>query len=140
KSIAMLAASDGKGTRLSKPSDKPLSKKLGVKAGQKVVAVNAPDDYAAMLGELPKGAALSAKDGDVVHLFAKDPRELGKFFPKAQRALGESGNLWISYLKGSDQLNRDRGWEVVTEAGFQGVSLVSVDASWSAMRFRRADE
>lgn len=141
KSIAMLAAADasgGKGTRLSKPSEKPLAKKIGLKAGHTLVAINVPGDYAALLGDLPEGAKLGTKDGDVVHVFAKDPKELAKYFPKAQKALGERGQLWISYVKGSDALNRDKGWDAVKKAGFEGVSLVAVDATWSALKFRRA--
>ena len=32
--------------------------------------------------------------------------------------------------------NRDVGWNAVTEAGWIGVSIASIDNTWSAFRFR----
>jgi len=55
-------------------------------------------------------------------------------------ALKYDGLLWISYPKRSSKvetdLTRDRGWEVMTEAGLRPVTQVSIDALWSALRFR----
>jgi len=35
-------------------------------------------------------------------------------------------------------LTRDIGWEVVERAGLNPVTQVSVDDTWSALRFRRS--
>jgi hypothetical protein len=32
-------------------------------------------------------------------------------------------------------LSRDRGWDAVRGAGWQAVSLVAIDPTWSALRF-----
>ncbi len=37
-------------------------------------------------------------------------------------------------------LTRDVGWETVAKAGWQAVSQISVDDTWSALRFRPAAE
>lgn len=77
---------------------------------------------------------------DFVMLFAKDIASLNEHAPKALKAVKKDGLLWICYPKGTSKIktdiNRDRGWKVVREDGWEGVSLVSVDEAWSAMRFR----
>lgn len=60
--------------------------------------------------------------------------------PKAIEAVTPEGMLWINYPKGTSKIktdiNRDTGWQTVTDLQFEGVSLVSIDETWSAMRFR----
>ena len=120
----------------------PLAKKLLIKPKQDVRLVNAPAGYAENLEPLPEGASISSsKTGnDVVQLFAKDQAELRKHLETALAALKDGGILWISFPKGTSKiqtdLTRDQGWESVTAAALQGVSLVSVDDTWSAMRVR----
>lgn len=52
--------------------------------------------------------------------------------------------LWFAYPKGSSKkyqcdFNRDTGWDILLNAGFRPVRQVSIDADWSALRFRRAE-
>jgi hypothetical protein len=52
--------------------------------------------------------------------------------------------IWIVYPKGSSkgyrcEFNRDSGWQVLGEAGFEPVRQVPIDADWSALRFRRVE-
>jgi hypothetical protein len=39
--------------------------------------------------------------------------------------------------KYSCDFNRDDGWEVLRQAGFDSVRQVAIDDDWSALRFRR---
>jgi hypothetical protein len=54
------------------------------------------------------------------------------------------GLLWICYPKKSSKaatdLTRDVLWDMVKGYGVVGVSLISIDDVWSAMRFRPADQ
>jgi hypothetical protein len=61
----------------------------------------------------------------------------------ALRADGDSV-LWFAYPKRTSRryradFDRDHGWELLTEAGFVPVRLVSIDEDWSALRFRHVD-
>jgi hypothetical protein len=50
--------------------------------------------------------------------------------------------LWVCYPKGSKNstdLSRDVLWKAMEENGLVGVTLVAVDDTWSAMRFRPID-
>jgi len=121
----------------------PLTKKLGLKPGQRVLVINAPEGYRDLLGALPEGVEMHDQpDGsyDFVQLFAKDKAQLERDAPVAIAALKPNGMFWISYPKQSSKvptdITRDRGWDVVEQTGLQGVAMVSVDGVWSAFRFR----
>jgi hypothetical protein len=74
----------------------------------------------------------------------KDSAELNRFAKKAINAIKHDGLLWICYPKGSSKmksdLNRDVIWELLKQHGLLGVSLISIDEVWSAMRFRPAEK
>ena len=51
--------------------------------------------------------------------------------------------VWFAYPKGSSkqyksQINRDHGWDLLGQKGFEPVRMVAIDEDWSAIRFRRA--
>jgi hypothetical protein len=52
--------------------------------------------------------------------------------------------LWFAYPKASSKryrcdFNRDSGWTILANAGFESVRMVAIDADWSALRFRRVE-
>ena len=123
----------------------PLARKLLIKEGSRVALVNPPSGYAERLLPLPEGAALvDLQSGlDVVQVFARDKASLEQAAP-ALRSVRDGGLLWVCYPKGGRKagtdLNRDLLWEELGRVGLTGVTLVSVDDTWSAMRFRPAAE
>lgn len=127
--------------------DKTPLQKMGVKPGQSVLVLNAPDGGIEKLGAEPGQASTRAKSGeqfDVVQVFATNQAELAAHLKGALAGLKPGGMLWLAYPKISSKIKtditRDKGWEQVIKAGFVGVSLVSVDETWSAMRFRPGSE
>ncbi len=121
----------------------PLAKRLQIKSGNKVRIYNAPNDYLTLLGEIPEGVEiLDDGDGefDVVHLFARNSDILNRDGPLALAALKTGGVLWISYPKKSAKvetdITRDHGWDVMQAAKWRPVTQISVDDTWSALRFR----
>jgi hypothetical protein len=121
----------------------PLARRMQVKPGQRILAVNAPKDYAALLGELPDGARLVTRGdpagADHVHVFVTDSRDVARLGPKAIAGVQGGAVTWIAYPKktsgvGTD-LTRDRGWDAIT-AEIDAVSQVAVDDTWSALRFK----
>jgi hypothetical protein len=124
-------------------ADSSLAKKLGLKPGWRALILNAPDGYRALLDPLPEGVDLTTTpDGtfDFVQLFAKNKADLAEYAPAAMAAVKPGGMLWISFPKKTSKIqtdiSRDTGWDVIQQAGWQGVFLISVDDVWSAMRFR----
>jgi hypothetical protein len=120
-----------------------LAKKLVIKPGDRVLALDAPDDYLARLEPLPPGSEVASEpDGtfDVVHLFVGNAAALERSAPVAVAAVRPGGVLWVSYPKRSPgvstDLSRDCGWAPLARAGLIPVSQVAVDDVWSALRFR----
>lgn len=125
----------------------PLAKKLLIKPGMRVALVNALAACAEKLRPLPDGATIVRtleRDLDVVQVFARDAAELKSVGPRAFRAVKKDGLLWVCYPKGGanggTDLNRDILRELLGNRGLVGVTLVAIDDTWSAMRFRRAEE
>ena len=79
-------------------------------------------------------------DFDFVHLFISSNTELEEWVPKAVKAVVFDGILWISYPKRSSKvktdITRDTTWEIVKKFGVRPVTQISIDETWSAMRFR----
>jgi hypothetical protein len=130
---------------MTRMADSSLTKKLGLKPGRRALILNAPDGYRALLDPLPEGVDLTtAPDGtfDFVQLFAKNKADLAEYAPTAMAAVKPGGMLWISFPKKTSKIqtdiSRDTGWDVIQQAGWQGVFLISVGDIWSAMRFRPA--
>lgn len=121
----------------------PLTNKLHLKPGYKCAFVNAPKDYLKQLRELPNGATLAKRadaDCDLVHLFVTTVAEMDKYLDQAVRYLKLDGVFWISYPKKSSgvqtDISRDHGWEPLYKLNLRPVAAISIDDTWSALRFR----
>jgi len=122
---------------------KTLTQKLGMQPGQRVLVLNRPPGHSDRLAPLPEGIVLEevpVGKYDFVHLFVKDQAELEQLGPSALESVEYDGILWISYPKQSSKvktdLTRDMGWDVVARAGLRPVTQVSIDETWSALRYR----
>jgi hypothetical protein len=124
-------------------ADSPLIKKLSIKPGFRMVVINPPEGYEALLGPLPEDVDFRKKASgpmDFVHVFAQDSRELEKHLRRALRVLEYDGIFWISYPKKSSGIKTDLSRDILRKRmekhGLKAVMAVSIDAVWSAMRFR----
>ncbi|KEO84847.1 YdeI/OmpD-associated family protein [Tumebacillus flagellatus] len=127
------------------PASDLALKKLRLREDAKAVVLNAPEGYLELLGDLEGFDVRTEVDEpgtfDFVQLFVKSVAELQEWVPLAVKALGGGDAIfWIAYPKKSGKIktdiSRDVGWDVVDEAAYEGVSLVSIDETWSSMRFR----
>ncbi|TXK79340.1 YdeI/OmpD-associated family protein [Paenibacillus sp. N3.4] len=122
-----------------------LIKKLRLAGCKRALIMNAPEGYAEKLNPLPEGVLVTEQKEseqvyDFVQVFVHNLAEVQHLAPDAIRAVKPEGMLWINYPKGTSKIktdiHRDSGWQTVTDLQFEGVSLVSIDETWSAMRFR----
>lgn len=126
----------------------PLFRKLNLKDRRFIVVLDAPESFE------PELLALR----DVVvrrDVGKKDRLDFGIAFVVTQKQLDEASAalaaaadgdavLWMAYPKGTSrrykcEFNRDGGWDVLGQAGFEGVRQVAIDEDWSALRFRRVE-
>lgn len=123
-------------------------KKLRIPEGEPILILQAPSEYLedirALLGGTEVHTESKQDKYNFVHLFVSSIAELEKWAPAAIAAAAYDKLLWISYPKKSGKIktdiNRDAGWERVMQAGWEGVSLISIDEIWSALRFRPAEQ
>lgn len=123
-------------------SGTPLPKKLGVRAGSRVVLLGAPEGFRDALGELPAGARLAARGaGDVAVLFARSRSDLERRLPAAERAMGAGGRLWIAWPKQASGVATDLREGAVREAGLAAglvdYKVAAIDATWAGLCFAR---
>jgi hypothetical protein len=123
--------------------DEALMKKLRLPADGRVAIIEPPEGYLETIGRTPQDAVLDPGGSaayDFVQLFARNSSDVERLALHAMQAVKPDGLLWMCYPKGTSKLktdiNRDNGWKTVSDAGWEGVALVSVDETWSSMRFR----
>lgn len=122
---------------------KTTAEKLGVKEGTALMMIGAPEDWTP--GPLPPGATLTTDQGaaDLVLLFAPDAATLDTTMKDALDAVPFDGLIWVAYRKGGAKagtdLNRDILQERLSHHGMVGVTLISLDDTWSGMRVRPLD-
>ncbi len=130
-------------------AESSLIKKLGIKPGHKVLIMNAPDGYMQTLGALPEGAevktsAAGIPNFDFVQLFVYNKADVDVHAMRAMQALKPGGLLWFAYPKKSSKvktdISRDTGWKGLMSIGIRPVTLISIDDTWSALRFRPVSE
>ena len=125
-------------------SGTPLPKKLGIKPGHRVAALNAPrtadSTIAEMAAEVPVLPRLSGKAPfNVIILFCFTSKDLHNSFSKAAAALAQDGGLWVAWPKKSSGLQSDLDENDVRDYGLdQGLvdnKVCAIDDTWSGLRF-----
>jgi hypothetical protein len=122
-------------------SGTPLPRKLGIKPGHRVLALNAPDGFGASLGELPDGVAVRATargKADVIVSFHDRRAELAKRMPKLRALMEPAAGLWIAWPKRASKLPTDLTEDVVRELALANTlvdnKVCAIDETWSGLR------
>lgn len=121
-------------------SGTPLVKKLGLKPGMRINLVNAPDSYLEALASTLSDT-VQDKPGpwDFAHLFASAKADIVHTLPELKNGLAYTGQLWISWPKGSSgvasDLNENAIRDLGLEAGLVDVKVIAIDPVWSGLKF-----
>lgn len=123
-------------------SGTPLPKKLGIKPGTKLFVSRAPSGFEAALGELPPGAALTARPAGstLAVFFLRSRAELVAALPKiVERAA--AGSVWLSWPKKTSGIASDLSENVVRDEclphGIVDYKVAAIDQTWSGLAFAR---
>jgi hypothetical protein len=124
-------------------SETPLATKLGVKEGHRVGLWSAPEDFQALLGELPDGVSLAVgrlrAPLDVIIAFFTERRMLERRLAGLIAAMDPAGGLWIAWPKRASGVPSDVTEGVVRElalaAGVVDNKVCAIDETWSGLRF-----
>ncbi len=128
-------------------SGTPLAKKLGVKPGAVVLAVDPPDEVGELLAPLPEGATLATAvdegqatlaGGDPVLVFGTEAAVLAARLTALRDALHPDRAAWICWPKKASKVPTDITEDVIRELalplGLVDVKVCAVDATWSGLR------
>ncbi len=121
----------------SEPAD--VASKLQLKPGQTLRVLNGDDGRREALVRALGAAKLLDLRGEAVLAFVTSLDEAARLAPQA--FAGGAELVWLAYPKGSQlktDVNRDRLWKALEGTGWRPVRQISLDATWSAMRFRPA--
>jgi hypothetical protein len=121
-------------------SSTPLPRKLGIKAGSKVMLIGAPDTLEETLGALPEGAEI-VRTGkpDVLLVFTTTRAELDLRFSKALSRVQEKTRLWIAWPKKASGVKSDLDEKAVRDLalslGWVDYKVCAIDSTWSGLLF-----
>ncbi|MBS1771971.1 MAG: DUF3052 family protein [Bacteroidetes bacterium] len=121
-------------------SGTPLIKKLGIKAGNKIKVINAPENYFNLIGDLPEDV-MTDKRGvqNLIHVFAKGQSEIEKALVKYKKEIVQDGMIWISWPKKSSGIVTDITEDTIRNAGLAiglvDVKVCAIDDIWSGLKF-----
>ena len=122
--------------------EKTIFEKLQLKPGRSMVILNAPHGYIQSAGSLPSNAGISERSGPafIIQVFIRSRDELESQFSSLASLVEKNGILWISYPKLTSKLkgdiNRDTINQFAQNRGWTGVSIISIDEDWSALRLK----
>jgi hypothetical protein len=124
-------------------------KKMNFKDSASVVVINAPESFESNMKTMKDLTVFhrdfsSVESTNFIIAFCTMQDEVDTMALEAAAKLVGDGLLWFAYPKGSSKkfqcdFNRDTGWSVLGEKGFEPVRMVAIDDDWSALRFRRVE-
>jgi hypothetical protein len=86
---------------------------------------------------------LKVRKIDFALVFAVNEIQLTSIISEVLPAMHHEGKLWVAYPKSTSKiattLNRDRGWECLTHAGYEGVRQIALDHVWTASRLKKRE-
>jgi len=124
-----------------------ILKKLQIKSGAKVLFWKLPDDLNWMRIELKSMEAVESTDKSdytVAIGFGTSSDDIATFFRLINETIQNDEIVWFCYPKKTSKkhtssINRDSGWDVISDLTFEPVTQVAIDDDWSALRFRKIE-
>jgi hypothetical protein len=125
-------------------SKTPLSKKLGIYKYKKAFVINQPNEYSNFfepysLNEIEIISDLPDELAGFIHYFVTDKNTLEEEFLNLKNLLQKDGVLWISWPKGSSEIETDLNENIIREIGLRNglvdVKVCAVDENWSGLKF-----
>jgi hypothetical protein len=122
--------------------------KLNLKNQGQIIVLNAPASFEAELSAL-QGVTILRTLQNVTEIefslaFVTRQKEVDTLARIIAKKSAGDAVVWFAYPKGASkkyksEINRDNGWQVLGNLGFEGVRSVAIDEDWSGARFRRVE-
>jgi hypothetical protein len=122
-------------------SGTPLARKLGVKAGCRMVVIEPPANYDELLAPLPDDVQRTNRidaRAELVHAFVTKRVQLQKLLTHAAAKAPADAAIWVSWPKKSAKAATDVTEDVIREValplGFVDIKVCAVDEFWSGLK------
>ncbi|WEA02282.1 DUF3052 domain-containing protein [Mucilaginibacter sp. SJ] len=119
----------------------PLAKKLGIKAGGKLLLVNAPDYYLDLFSDMSPDVYFTddiSFENDVIHFFSKSADEYRIKLPELMKQIKQDGMLWVSWPKKASKVVTDITEDLIRnfalQMGLVDIKVCAVDEVWSGLK------
>ncbi len=125
-----------------------LLKKLNFKEQNEIAILNAPEEFLEQMNNFSTYLKLinnlPSEKINFVLAFVKEQKQINNLAPLINRILENDALFWWAYPKGTSKkhtcdFNRDSGWQIMGDLGYEPVRMVSIDNDWTAFRFRKAE-
>jgi hypothetical protein len=118
-----------------------LAKKLGIKAGAKLMLINAPDYYLELFTDMPADVYFTdvvSIENDVIHFFSKSADEYRAKLPELMKQIKQEGMIWISWPKKASKvmtnITEDLIRNFALQIGLVDIKVCAVDEVWSGLK------
>jgi hypothetical protein len=122
-------------------TEKTIAQKMYLKSAKSIALFNGAANPGVVAQLPPELIDQGDDEADVVLMFALNQKQLIEILPQALKRLGETGSLWIAYLKQSaakaTDIERNSISAYAKEMGVTVVAMISLDSDWSALRLKR---
>lgn len=124
-----------------------LLKKMNFKGHGPILLINHPEEFKHLIDEFQPETGVHCKlclnKYPFSLVFVKSAEDILEHASKVDSILEEDGLNWWAYPKKSSKkykvdIDRDNGWQVLGDLGYEPVRMVAIDEDWSAVRFRKA--
>jgi hypothetical protein len=119
----------------------PLSRKLGMREGSRILLLGAPADYAAQLQPLPPGVAFKDTvdaEIDIAQLFVMTRTELQPWLVRLRKDLRPDAVLWVSWPKKASKVPTDITEDTIRALalplGWVDIKVCAVSEIWSGLK------
>ncbi len=125
-----------------------LLKKINFKEQNEIAILNAPEEFLEQMNNFSTYLKvinnLPIEKINIVLAFVKEQKQINNLAPLINRILENDALFWWAYPKGTSKkhtcdFNRDSGWQIMGDLGYEPVRMVSIDNDWTAFRFRKAE-
>ena len=124
-------------------------KKMNFKDQTEICVLNAPESFTPNLHAMQDLTRIQTELSALQKLqfglaFVTKQAEVDAISLAFAEKLEGDGQIWLAYPKGTSkrykcEFNRDTGWAVLGQLGFEPVRMVAIDEDWSVLRFRRVE-
>lgn len=125
---------------------KDLLRKLRYKDQQRILVLNSEKGFVEQIKKENPGLIIDTDIDprfpyELMLIFVRLMNEVNETAPKAIHNLVADGHLWFAYPrkgngKNVSDLDRDHGWGMLLDRGFDRVERIVINDDWAALRFR----